>query len=384
MKCLELFSGAGGLAKGLEKSGFQPVQFIEFNKHACNSLRKNFDPKLVFEGDIRDFSFPQFKDLDLIAGGPPCQPFSLAGKHKAHEDDRDMFPYATLAVTKYQPKAFLFENVKGLLRKTFSEYFDYIILTLTFPSVNRNTDESWQKHNDRLKNINFANFDDVKYHVSHQLINAADYGVPQKRERVFIIGTRADLKLDWTFPPKTHSKKTLDEDKSTGEYWKRHGLRTPTKIITPPTCTQGNLFYINRLKPWVTVRDTLCLVPDPRTKNKLEGHDFREGARQYPGHTGSYIDEPAKTLKAGDHGVPGGENMIRYEDGSVRYFTTYEAKLIQTFDRDYIITGSWGEALRQLGNAVPTKLSETIGMRLFDLLIGQTMHKVNHPITINT
>lgn len=119
MKCLELFSGAGGIAKGLEKSGFQPVQFIEFNKHACNSLRKNFDPKLVFEGDIRDFSFPQFEDLDLIAGGPPCQPFSLAGKHKAHEDDRDMFPYATLAVTKYQPKAFLFENVKGLLRKHF-------------------------------------------------------------------------------------------------------------------------------------------------------------------------------------------------------------------------------------------------------------------------
>jgi DNA (cytosine-5)-methyltransferase 1 len=95
---------------------------------------------------------------------------------------------------------------------------------------------------------------------------------------------------------------------------------------------------------------------------------FRDGARAYPGHTGSYIDLPAKTLKAGGHGVPGGENMIRYEDGSVRYFTVHEGKLLQTFDPHFHVTGAWGEGMRQIGNAVPTRLAQQIGEQLFRLI----------------
>jgi DNA (cytosine-5)-methyltransferase 1 len=89
-------------------------------------------------------------------------------------------------------------------------------------------------------------------------------------------------------------------------------------------------------------------------------HILREGARSYPGHTGSYIDMPSKALKAGDHGVPGGENMIRYHDGSIRYFTTYEAKRLQTFPPDYKILGSWTESMRQIGNAVPVELGHRV------------------------
>jgi DNA (cytosine-5)-methyltransferase 1 len=124
-------------------------------------------------------------------------------------------------------------------------------------------------------------------------------------------------------------------------------------------------FFEPELKPWRTVRDALKGVPDPRTKHGIADHNFRDLARTYPGHTGSDYDAPAKTLKAGDHGVPGGENMIRYHDGSVRYFTVFEGKRIQTFPDDYQITGAWTEAMRQIGNAVPVLLGEKIGETLF-------------------
>ena len=135
MRSLELFSGCGGLAKGLELAGFEHRAFVEVNKWACQSLRANFNPKLVHEADVRDFDFGAVGPVDLIAGGPPCQPFSLGGLSRAHKDSRDMFPQAIRAIHELKPRGFVFENVKGLLRKSFSDYFEYIILRLTFPEL---------------------------------------------------------------------------------------------------------------------------------------------------------------------------------------------------------------------------------------------------------
>ena len=118
------------------------------------------------------------------------------------------------------------------------------------------------------------------------------------------------------------------------------------------------------LQPWKTVRDALFDTPDPQSNHGIIDHVYRGGARTYPGHTGSSFDWPSKTIKAGGHGVPGGENMIRFYDGSVRYLTTFEAKRIQTFPDSYIIKGAWGEAMRQIGNAVPVLLAEKIGNEL--------------------
>jgi len=369
MKSLELFSGAGGLARGLSCSGFEHAKLVDSNKHACNSLRSNFGSGLVFEGDVRDFDYKSLSQIDLVAGGPPCQPFSLGGKHRANDDSRDMFPFAINAINVLQPKAFIFENVKGLLRKSFSQYFDYTLLRLSLPECTKKPNQDWQDHLAFLKRIPRT---DLQYDVSYKLVNAANYGVPQTRERVFIVGTRSDLNVSWTFPKETHSKNRLIfEQKQTGEYWDRHGIIPDLKQFdqgrNAKECVQFPLFPAT-IKPWLTVRDALSHLPNPTTDHNIDDHVFKDGARSYSGHTGSCYDRPAKTLKAGVHGVPGGENMVRYADGTIRYFTVHEAKLLQNFPSNFIITGAWSEAMRQIGNAVPVKLANIFGEQIRTVL----------------
>jgi len=380
MHSLELFSGAGGLAKGLEAAGFNHSAFVEFNKHACATLAANFDEEKVFFGDIKDFDLNSVGAVDVVAGGPPCQPFSLGGKHQANQDSRDMFPYAIQAIEKLMPKAFVFENVKGLLRPSFSNYFEYIILRLTYPGVTAKPDMLWQEHLQHLRTVREYHYAGIKYDVNFKLINAADYGVPQLRERVVIVGIRSDLKKAWSFPEPTHASDRLLWDLHvTGDYWKRHDVAESHR---PPVAVQLKKkaarlrdrygLFEPSLKPWVTVRDALQGVPDPHENHAIEDHIFKKGARIYPGHTGSDFDWPSKTIKAGAHGVPGGENMIRYTDGSVRYLSVFEAKRIQTFPDNFVIKGAWGEAMRQLGNAVPVLLAEVIANKLKETLSNET------------
>jgi len=284
------------------------------------------------------------------------------------------------------PKAFIFENVKGLLRDTFSEYFRYIVLRLTFPDAHTVLKTTWREHLAFLQNINYDRYPGIKYRVKKTLVNAADYGVPQCRERVVMVGIRSDIDATWEFPDATHSEERLLWDKFvTGSYWDAHKITKAHREVCPETLrprindlrnTFG--FFQPELKPWRIVRDALKDVPDPRTKHEIPDHIFRDGARTYAGHTGSDLDAPAKTVKAGGHGVPGGENMIRFRDGSVRYFTVYEAKLIQTFPKAFAITGTWGEALRQIGNAVPVALGQQIGDALFQR-IQPEVSKLNKP-----
>ena len=121
-------------------------------------------------------------------------------------------------------------------------------------------------------------------------------------------------------------------------------------LFEPPT----------RLNRWRTVRDAIIGLDDPRESTRWLNHQYQPGAKAYPGHTGSPLDEPAKALKAGDHGVPGGENMLRYPNGRVRYFSVRESARIQTFPDNWVFNGSWSENMRQLGNAVPVLLAQTV------------------------
>lgn len=382
LNSIELFSGAGGLALGLAESGFHHKLLVEYNKDAINTLQKNHDNGQtqiknwnISHSDINEISFKKYRSkISLIAGGPPCQPFSLAGKHKAANDKRDMFPQAVRAVREAEPKAFIFENVKGLLRQTFSTYFEYLILQLTYPNLEKKHHENWESHLSRLEKIHTkGTYTGIKYNVVYRLLNAADYGVPQKRERVFIVGFRSDLNIEWSFPESTHSKDSLLWSQwVTGKYWK--DVISPDGMPLAPKNIQQRLqkkygMFSPQEKPWVTIRQAISDLPDPKCfTNTINNHEFRSGAKSYPGHTGSPIDEPSKTLKAGDHGVPGGENMIRFNDDSLRYLTAREAARIQTFPDDYLITGSWSETMRQLGNAVPVALSKVVSLNVATVL----------------
>jgi DNA (cytosine-5)-methyltransferase 1 len=381
MNSLELFSGVGGLAKGLELAGFNHAALIEINKHAYGSLCENFDRTKVVLGDVRDIDWDKYRGIDLIAGGPPCQPFSLGGKHRAYRDDRDMFPAAINGIEKLRPQIFVFENVKGLLRKNFADYFEYIKLRLTYPSALPEYQENWRHHLCELLNLSYSSYTGTKYKVSYRLLNAANYGVPQKRERVIIVGVRSDLQGNFLFPPETHSEDRLFWDMYvTQDYWERHKVHPILEsTIKSKALKQKYGSICPAGQPWRTIRDTLADLPNPNTNHGLHDHSFRGGAKSYPGHTGSPFDLPAKTIKAGDHGVPGGENMIRFPTGEIRYFTVLEAKRLQTFADDFVVQGTWGEAIRQIGNAVPVSLAQTIGTALIKTLrleADQTINRV--------
>lgn len=195
-------------------------------------------------------------------------------------------------------------------------------------------------------------------------MNAADYGVPQARYRVFVVGFRSDLGVNFQFPSPTHSLNALlYEQWISNEYWERHNLPRPP---TPASLT-SRLHSLAQArsfdKAWMTVRDAIRDLPEPTGRENLtfSNHRLQPGARVYVGHTGSDHDSPAKTLKAGDHGVPGGENMLRRQDGTVRYFTVREAARIQTFPDTWTFRGAWSEAMRQIGNAVPVTLAQVVG-----------------------
>lgn len=376
MQAIELFAGAGGLGIGVSKAGFKTAHVIEWDRYCCDTIRENKARKLapikdwpLFEGDVRDFDFRMFEDrLDLVTGGPPCQPFSVGGKHRAHNDVRDMFPEAVRAVRHVRPRAFIFENVKGLTRSTFSNYYEYIYLQLSYPELERRVGEEWDDHLARLERHHTSKrrARGLEYRVVRRVLNAANYGVPQKRERVFFVGFRADLGIEWCFPDETHSLDALIwEQCSTSDYWERH--RVPKrKRVVPNSFKQRarRLFDQPARQPWRTVRDAVGDLPDPEHQPMLSrlyhNHVFQPGARTYPGHTGSPIDEPAKTLKAGVHGVPGGENMMVLPYGTTRYFTVRESARLQTFPDEFMFHGSWTETMRQLGNAVPVGLAAMV------------------------
>jgi len=383
LRSIELFAGAGGLGLGFSNTGVDHLAVVEWSKHACETLRTNkregVEPIAhwpdVTEGDVRNFNFEGYEGLDMVTGGPPCQPFSMGGKHKSFLDDRDMFPQAVRAVREVRPRAFVFENVRGLTRASFYNYFNYILLQLEYPSFEAKKDEEWLDHLSRLEKHKTKGRKS-EYHVITRLVNAANYGVPQKRERVFIIGFRADVHQPWTFPIETHSAESLLHDQwVTGVYWERHKIAKRNQPEKPANFEKKisalkAMDASSLLQPWQTVRDAISDLPDPevKTSNVIQAHRFQPGARIYPGHTGSPMDEPAKALKAGNHGVPGGENMLRRTDGSVRYFTVRECARIQTFPDNFIFDGSWGEVMRQLGNAVPVKLAQHVAASVCGML----------------
>ena len=342
-----MFSGCGGLAFGLCEAGIIPSRLIERNAFAVATLQHNRERGVthvskwqIEERDVRHVDWSTYAGrIAIVAGGPPCQPFSQAGRHQGERDPRDMWPEAIRAVREIRPLGFLFENVRGLMRKTFEEYFASIRAD--------------------LRNADIGGYD-----VVHGMVNAADYGAAQQRHRVIVAGLRATDGAKLVLPSPTHSRRRLLWDQwISGDYWREHGIDAPAESVIARV-DKGLVVSLRKSsvapegQRWRTVRDALRGLGPP---DGSDNHVFQAGARSYPGHTGSSLDSPAKALKAGIHGVPGGENMLRREDGEVRYFTIREMARLQGLPDDFLFPGTWTESTRQLGNAVPVELSAAFG-----------------------
>ncbi|MEV4479094.1 DNA cytosine methyltransferase [Micromonospora coxensis] len=403
---VELFAGGGGLAMAVHRAGFRPLLVNELVKYACDTLKANAaSPRgetervpapgerwPLVEGDVRDIKFDYLWDrVDLLAGGPPCQPFSLGGVAKGDEDKRNMFPEMFRAIRQIQPKAVICENVRGLVRPSFKPYFDYIERELRLPFEERADDTTWREHDEVLRKRLDEEPSDPKrrYEVVTTTVNAADYGVPQIRNRIIIVAFRSDLGVDIerfkeAVRPR-YSEAALIRSMLDGSYWERHPdvpghvrQRVMSRLPGTPPKADNTL-------PWRTLRDAIKGLDGQRRLppvpwDRLDRREYRLGgvtdhigwpdARIYAGHTPNELDRPAKTVKAGVHGVPGGESVLLTDDllpeaidGSPyayrhRYMTVRETARVMTFPDTWKLAGPRGEQMRQLGNAVPVMLGE--------------------------
>lgn len=392
---IELFTGGGGLALGMHREGFRHLLVSEIDQRSCQTLRLNgaqpiseCQPQVregsrggwpLLEGDVRQYDFGAFQGLvDVVAGGVPCQPWSLGGVAKGYEDPRNLWPEFVRVVRQTRPRAFLAENVSGLLRRSFAEYWNYTLDSLRAPQLEKEDGEDWTDHRDRLTDhlACRGNLED-RYQVFVLQVNAADYGVPQIRKRVFTLGFRTELGVRWNPPEPSHSKGAL---RATGAIVADRGPQASGSGL------RGSAESVGKL-PWMTLRDALTEPPRVPTP----GPDYQEtpgwfhhvrwpGARSYPGHTPNLLDRPAKTVKAGAHGVPGGESVVRLDDGSLRYLTVREVARIMTFPDDWVFAGPRGEQMRQLGNAVPVRLAQVAAAAVRQAL--EAAPKVDFPVDL--
>lgn len=362
------------MAVGLASAGFRPAALYEKDPHACETLRRNSAVDGTLDGVIveqtaEEIDWSHLTDVEvrLLAAGTPCQPFSIAGKHKAERDSRNLFAELSRAVRALRPKAVLVENVRGLLRPCFSAYFDYILHQLEAPSHAAKPDEDWRTHHKRLlrfrRSVGYA----PEYNVQFRFIDAADFGVPQRRCRVFIVAVERGYPA-FVFPEPSHSRLSLLRAKSSGEYWERHGLR-PVRGLSSPELFAADGAPDLQL-PWTTVRDAISSLPEPSEQeaDAWRNHWNIPGARSYTGHTGSILDWPSKTIKAGVHGVPGGENSITDDRGRLRYYTLREAARLQCFPDEHVFCGARIQITRQIGNAVPCVLAKLFGKALHPII----------------
>lgn len=332
MKSIELFAGAGGLALGLEQAGFEHIGLVEFNKEAADTLKLNRpewnvlceDVEKVASRDIeKEFNVKKY-DLDLLSGGAPCQSFSYAGKRLGLQDVRGtMFYHYATFLHKLQPKMFIFENVKGLLTHD-----------------NGNTYKT-------ICNI----FEDENYVVQHKVLNAWDYGVPQKRERLITIGIRKDIYLDGKFEfPKEHLYKPL--------------LRDVELEVNPnkENCAQYSEYkkQVFSLVPaggyW---RDIDPVVAKEYMKTCWDMGGGRTGILRRIG-----LDEPCLTVLTS----PGMKQTDRCHPVEVRPFSYRENARIQTFPDDWQFCGKLNDKYKQIGNAVPVNLAKEIGIAVSNYL----------------
>ena len=322
---IELFAGAGGLAIGLEQAGFEAIALNEFDKHACNTLRKNREQWNVIEGDIRDVDFTQFNGVDFISGGFPCQAFSYAGKQLGFKDTRGtlFFEFAR-AIKETQPKVFLGENVRGLL-----------------------------EHIEVIKSV----IADLGYTlIEPRVLKAIFYKVPQKRERLMLVGIRNDLvkysNFQWPSPYKRIF--TVKDVLKAGELYQSD---VPDSLGQKyPKRKEEILSLVPQGGYW---RD----LPDDLQREYMQGSYFLGGGKTGMARRLAW-DAPSLTLTCS----PAQKQTERCHPEESRPLTVREYARIQTFPDEWQFSGPTSSQYKQIGNAVPVNLALAIGRSLVALL----------------
>ena len=331
LRSIELFAGAGGLALGLEKAGFHTIGLIEIDKDAAETLKTNRPDWHVIHDDIANISsldigsFFGIKigELDLLSGGSPCQAFSYAGNRLGLEDARGtLFYHYAIFLHQLWPKAFLFENVRGLLSH----------------------DKGKTYHT--IANI----FASEGYTIQTYLVNAWDYGVAQKRERLIIVGIRDDLQdVLWIDPPTPHSYKPVLRDILLDVPWSEGASYSEYK---------QKLFEL--VPPGGYWRD----IPEDIAKAYMKSCWDMGGGR-----TGILrrlsLDEPSLTVLTS----PSQKQTDRCHPIEVRPFTIRENARCQSFPDDWAFCGSIGSQYRQVGNAVPVQLAYEVATKIYEGLV---------------
>lgn len=327
---IELFAGAGGLAIGLEQAGFEAIALNEFDKHACNTLRKNRAQWNVIEGDIRDVDFTPFNGVDFISGGFPCQAFSYAGKQLGFEDTRGtlFFEFAR-AIKETQPKVFLGENVRGLLEHDDGRTIEVIKSVIA----------------------------DLGYTlIEPRVLKAIFYKVPQKRERLMLVGIRNDLvkysNFKWPSPYKRIF--TVRDALKAGELYQSD---VPDSLGQKyPKRKEEILSLVPQGGYW---RD----LPDDLQREYMQGSYFLGGGKTGMARRLAW-DAPSLTLTCS----PAQKQTERCHPEESRPLTVREYARIQTFPDEWQFSGPTSSQYKQIGNAVPVNLAFAIGRSLISLL----------------
>lgn len=326
---LELFAGAGGLAVGMEKAGLKCVALNEIDKWACNTLRINRPKWNVLEGDIKSFSFADYHNkIDVVTGGFPCQAFSYAGKKLGLADARGTLFYEfARAVKEVNPPICIGENVRGLLSHENGKTLEGMISIL----------------------------DEIGYNVVPvQVLKAINFNVPQKRERLIVVGIRKDIDLKYQYPKPNKRIYNLIDALKEGDLYdsdvpKSEGSKYPKSKI-----------------------DVLDMVPQKgywrdlplEIQKEFMGGSFHLGG----GKTGIARrigwDEPCLTLTCS----PAQKQTERCHPEETRPFTVREYARIQTFPDDWTFDGSIAQQYKQIGNAVPVNLGKEVGYSIIKFL----------------
>lgn len=300
---VSLFAGAGGLDMGFDHAGIKTIWANDFDHDACET-HKCWSNAVVVEGDIGKVNFDSIPESDVILGGFPCQGFSLAGPRKIDDSRNILYRYFVKLVEMKQPKIFVAENVKGLLTLGNGEVADAIV-------------------ND---------FSNKGYEVSVTLVNAADYGVPQERARVIIVGIRKDIGISFLFPEPTGERKLLKDVLS--------DFSEPKEDEVCNSPYSSRYMSRNRKRNWDETSFTIPAM-----------------AKQVALHPSSP-----------DMVKEGPDNWRFGNDGKTRRLSYKEAAAIQTFPPEMVFCGNLISKYKQIGNAVPVKLAEIIGNAVCEVL----------------